>query len=149
VVPCVANVGPRPHPYSDTTTVGSLSKSGSMPSLVTRSGMAAFEKLSALHGNTVALPHVRLGRGSTQAGIRKAYSFLTRGWLTQGVGVAAATIISRTHIIGATTCPSCGFGGIGKASLDWEDLLWILLLHFPRRCRRCRLRFRDWFWRAY
>jgi hypothetical protein len=53
-----------------------------------------------------------------------------------------------SHIMGAMTCPGCGFGGIGKASLDWEDLLWILLLHYPRRCHRCRLKFRDWFWRV-
>src|SRR5213594_1904686 len=34
------------------------------------------------------------------------------------------------------TCPQCGFGGIGRASLDWANLPWILLLQFPFRCER-------------
>src|SRR5882762_7459161 len=34
------------------------------------------------------------------------------------------------------TCPSCGIGGIGKASLDWADLPWMLFLHAPFRCHR-------------
>src|SRR5207249_11592782 len=34
------------------------------------------------------------------------------------------------------TCPQCGFGGIGRASLDWANLPWILLLQYPFRCDR-------------
>jgi hypothetical protein len=45
-------------------------------------------------------------------------------------------------------CPQCGFEAISQASLDWSDLPWIFLLKCPFRCQRCRLRFRDWFWKA-
>src|SRR5437870_1810902 len=34
------------------------------------------------------------------------------------------------------TCPQCGFGGIGRASLDWANLPWILLLQLPFSCER-------------
>jgi hypothetical protein len=42
VIPCLANVGPRQHPYSDTTTVGILLE---IRTLVIRSGIAPFERL--------------------------------------------------------------------------------------------------------
>ncbi len=60
---------------------------------------------------------------------------------TQGEKLVEASLASMT-------CPGCRFGGTGRASLDWEDLPWILLLRLPRRCHRCRLRFRDWFWKV-
>jgi len=46
-------------------------------------------------------------------------------------------------------CPGAVLtSGIGKAGLDWSDLPWMLLFQVPFRCHRCRLKFRDWFWKV-
>jgi hypothetical protein len=57
-------------------------------------------------------------------------------------------VISDVRLLSDVTCPHCGFGGIGQASLDWQDLIWLLLLRVPFRCHRCRLTFRDWAWKV-